>query len=311
MDISIIIPIYNAEKFLMRCVVSVVNSLMEYDGKGEIILIDNNSSDNSLALAEDLARKYRGLIKVLQCHTPGAGAVRNFGVEKAKGEYLWFIDADDKITKNAITKLISEAEHTNADLVVLGFTKVYQGGKKEKRSVSDIKDPKFRSKFILSQPGPWQVVIRRRWYVKEGFKFIEGKIHEDMDLMPALILHTDNIAIVNEQVYMYYQNSDSVLHKTTWDPHYFDIFPALKGLYVRFKKAGAVEQYRDELEWFFIWNLLIDSAEYYIKFKEGKSGLKRSRKMLKQYFPNWKNNKFLKNTNFKTHLKILMNYYHW
>ena len=109
-------------------------------------------------------------------------------------------------------------------------------------------------------------------------------------------------------MYIYYQNPDSVLHKKDFNPHIFDIFPALEGLYQRFVKAKAEDKYHDELEWFFIWNLLIDSAKDFGQFPEGKSGFKRSREMLKKYFPKWRNNRFLRQKPIKLQIRVRLNY---
>lgn len=309
MDISIIIPIFNAEKYIERCVESVLKALKNYKGSSEILLIDNNSNDGSLKAAEELARKHPKIIRVYKCITPGAGAARNFAVPKAKGEYFWFIDVDDTVSEDSVTKLMAEAKKTDADFVMVGLEKVFPDGHSDHIPAFSPEQADFKSRFIRSELGPVQVLIRRKWYVKCGFKFIEGVIHEDMDMMPALILYTDKFSAVDEPLYFYYQNPDSVLHKLEWSPHYFDIFPTLEGLYQRFDEMDAVQKYHAELEWFFIWNLLMDSAEYYKKFPEGREGLKRSREMLKKYFPHWRRNKFLKNCNFKTKLKIILNYY--
>lgn len=290
MKISIIIPVFNSSKYLGRCLDSVLSALKGTEG--EILAVDNGSHDDSLEILKKYEKKHSE-IKVLECGTPGAGAVRNFAVTKAKGEYIWFVDADDEITKDSVKKLVKKADEKKADLVMLGLARVYPDGHRERVAVMDPTDPDYKKKFIMAENGPVQVLIRRKWYIEHDFKFLEGVIHEDMDLIPALVLYTDRFASIDETFYLYYQNPDSVLHKTSWDPHYFDIYTALESLYKRFKKAGAVAKYHDELEWFFIWNLLVDSAKYYGKFKEGRSGFKRSREMLKEYFPNWRKNYYM------------------
>ena len=308
-DVSVIIPVYNAEKYVERCAESVVGALKNFNGKSEILITDNDSQDDSLKIIQKLAKKYPKLIRVLQCHTPGAGAVRNYAVREAKGEYFWFIDADDEVTPDSVNKLMHEARKSGADFVMLGLSKVFPDGHTDLVPAFSPQKPDFASRFIRSELGPVQVFVRREWYLKHDFRFLEGIIHEDMDMMPALMLYTDKISYIDEPLYIYYQNPDSVLHKLEWTEHYFDIFPALESLYRRFDEVGAVKKYHAELEWFFIWNLLMDSAEYYTKFPEGREGLKRSREMLKKYFPHWRKNKFLKNCNLRTRLKIILNYY--
>ncbi len=248
-------------------------------------------------------------VKVTRCRTKGAAAVRNFGVSKASGKYVWFVDADDEISQDSVRLLVDEAKKAGADMVMMGARRVYSDGHTDYLSAVDPSSPDYKSRFVRYGMGPWQILIRRSWWTLNGFCFREGMIHEDMEMISSLILYTDKFAAVDKPLYTYYQNDDSVLHKLEWDPHYLDIFPALSGLYARFEKAGATERYHDELEWFFIWNLLIDSSKDFSKFKEGRVGFKDSREMLKEYFPNWRKNRFLKQKPLKLRIKVRLNYY--
>lgn len=305
MKVSIIVPVYNAEKYLERCLDSVLASLNKIDG--EILAIDNNSTDNSVAILKKYAKEHPQ-IKLLTCKTQGAAATRNYGAKQAKGEYLWFIDSDDSITKDAIPKLLETAKQTNADFVMLGMQRIHEDGHEDYLYAINPKDGDAKHRFVRYGLGPVQVFLRREWW-NAHFAFMEGIIHEDMELMSSLILHTDNFASVNEPLYNYYQNSGSVLHQKHWNPHAFDIFPALESLYEHFEKAGALEEYHDDIEWFFIWNLLLDSAKDFSAFPEGKPGFARSRAMLKKYFPKWRKSPFFREKPFKLYLRVLLNYY--
>lgn len=305
--ISIIISVFNKEEYLGRCLDSILEAIKGFSG--EILAIDNDSTDNSLAILRKYAKKYPKLISVLQCHTPGAAAVRNYGASKAKGEYIWFIDADDAIDNTAVEKLISKADNIQADLIMLGMKRIYPDGSSNYLSAVDPSTPDYKSRFVRYGMGPVQVLINRKWWIKNGFRFHEGIIHEDMELMSALILKANKYDCVDEPLYLYHQNPNSILHRNEYSPHIFDIFPALSGLYDRFKKEGAEKTYHDELEWFFIWNLLIDSAKDFANFPEGKPGFKRSRDMLKKYFPKWRKNRFLRQKPLKLRIRVRLNYY--
>ena len=307
MLISVIVPIFNAEKYLDRCLNSLDAALKNLKIEYEVLLTDNNSQDNSLKKSQDFAKKHKNF-KVLKCETPGAAAVRNFGMKKAGGKYVWFIDADDEVKENSIKLLLEKAERKKADLVMMGATRVYGDGHTDYLSAVNEMLPDYKSRFVRYGAGPWQFLIRREWWKEHNFSFREGMIHEDMEMISALILYTDKFASVDQPLYIYYQNDDSVLHQKKWDGRAFDIFPALEGLYDRFLKAGAEKKYHDELEWFFIWNLLIDSAKDFGKFPEGKSGFKRSRRMLKQYFPKWYKNRFLRTKSLRLRVRVMLNY---
>lgn len=309
MKISIIIPAYNCEKYLERCINSIRIALRKSKYSGEIIIVDNNSTDNTPNIIKKLSRATPTLIVAERCLSPGASAARNYGLKKAKGTYVWFIDADDTIRDDAIVKLVAAADEVHSDVVMMGVERIYPDGHTDYLSAVCPREPNYKSRFVRYGLGPFQVIMRRQWWTEHKFEFREGIIHEDMELMSALMLYIDNYNCVNEPLYNYYQNANSVLHKSHWDPHFLDIFPALESLYSRFKNAHAVEEYHDELEWFFVWNLLIDSVKDFCKFPEGKEGLREMRKMLKKYFPNWRENRFLKQKPLKLRFRVKLNYY--
>ncbi|MBO7657536.1 glycosyltransferase [Candidatus Saccharibacteria bacterium] len=309
MLLSVIIPVYNAEKYLSRCLESVFTAVALSKVSAEVILVDNGSSDNSLSVAKKFANDSPLKIQILHCHTKGAAAVRNYGATKASGKYIWFVDADDTVTDTSVKLLIEKAEKTHADIVMMGATRVYPDEHTDYLSAVKPSEPDYKSRFVRYGAGPWQFLFLRSWWVSHGFSFKEGIIHEDMEMISSLILYTDKFAAVDKPLYIYYQNDDSVLHKAKWDPHYLDIFPALSGLFARFKEARVAEKYHDELEWFFIWNLLIDSSKDFSKFREGKVGFKKSREMLKKYFPGWRKNRFLRKKPLKLRIKVRLNYY--
>ena len=311
MKISIIIPAYNAEKYIERCLKSILTAFEGARGvSGEILVIDNDSSDKTLMVARRCLKKHVTGVEchVLQCHTPGAAAARNWGAKKAQGDYIWFIDADDYIAAEAIEMITNEVRRTNADLVMMGAQRIGSSGANSYLSAVEAGQSDTVSRFIRYGMGPWQVIIRRKWWQEHNFSFREEIIHEDMELMSALILYTGKYASVNKPLYYYCENPESVLHKSKFNPHIFDIFPALEGLYVRFTEAGAEKKYRAELEWFFIWNLLIDSAKDFGSWPEGRPGFARSRQMLSNYFPAWRKNRFLREKPLKLKLRIRLNY---
>lgn len=271
--------------------------------------MDNGSDDRSLDIAQRYKKKYPLALRVLECQKFGAAAARNLGARKAQGDFIWFVDADDTVAPEAVRELLAAAEATDADLVMMGAQRIFSEERSDYLSAVKPDEPNFRSRLVRYGAGPWQFLIRRDWWVREGLKFPEGCIHEDMGLTGALILYTDRYAAVDLPLYHYYQNAGSVLHQHEWNPHEFDIFPVLEGLYQRFKDAGAAEKYHAELEWFFIWNLLIDANKAFERFPEGREGFARTRKMLREYFPRWRQNRFLRQKPWKTRVRIKMNYW--
>ena len=311
MLVSIIIPVHNAQDFLPRCLDSLLGQtfLGNHYKDYEILLIENNSTDESLEIILKYLAEYPDIIRYYRCNEKGAAAARNFGVERAKGDYFWFVDADDYVDSTAVSKLYETAKKTKADLTMLGAKRIFKNGRTQYLQAIDAHEKNYKNRFIRYGSGPWQFLFRRDWWIENGFAFKSGIIHEDMELMSSLILYTDNLGTVDEPLYFYLENDNSVLHKSTWTGEYFDIFPALEGLYKRFEEKGALKKYHDDLEYFFIWNLLLDSASDFKKFKEGRPGFKKTREMFKQYFPNWRRNKYLKEKPFCFRLRRRLSYH--
>ena len=122
--VSVVLPIYNVEKYLNRCVKSVVNQSYK---NLEIILVDDGSPDNCPTLCEDWAKK-DSRIKVVHKENAGLGYARNTGIENATGEYICFFDSDDYIALDAIEKAYSLAIKEKSDIVVFGFCDVKSNG---------------------------------------------------------------------------------------------------------------------------------------------------------------------------------------
>lgn len=294
MDISIVVPVYNTKKFLKECFESIA---YEFPKNGEILLVDNGSTDGSFELCKDFAEKNK-FVRVLNCPTPGAAAAKNCGLKHAKGKYVWFIDSDDYIKKGVVEEILKRFKETDVDIVTIGAMKVDEEGKEIPggllRPVGPEISDDWLSKFIRYGLGPWQVVSKREFLTKNKLFYDEGMIHEDMAIISTYILYTQKISAFEEPVYFYRQREGSVLHGKTWNEKELDIFKALDLLLLRFEKKGAFEKYKAEIEYFYIWNLLDDAVHEFVKFPEGKKQFGRIREVLKLHFPNWRKNKYFK-----------------
>ncbi len=303
-ELSIIIPVYNVEDYLAECLDSILQQ--GYDDY-EIILVDNQSTDRSYAICEEYVKRYPEAVKLYQYAKWGAAAVRNFGVKKARGEYIWFVDSDDYLEKGAIRKLMETAERERADAVVMAVRRVYEGGRENILTAVDTTKPNWKKRYAMYGLAPFQNLYRRDFWTR-NLSFPEGMIHEDMAILSTAVLYTDKVAFVDEPLYNYRQRQNSVLHQKGWNPHSLDIFAALAILLEKFKEAGKFEEYYDELEYFVIWNLLIDSAKDFYGHKEGKIGQKQTRETLKRTFPKWRKNRYLRQKPLKFRLNCWRGY---
>ncbi len=186
--ISVIIPVYKVELYIEDCLRSVMNQT-KTEGI-ECIIVDDCSPDQSMALAERCIAGYDGKIDFRIIHREkngGLSAARNTGIRAARGEYLFFLDSDDKITEYCLEKLEDVAQlHPDAQ-IVQGSTRATNGGfgylsLKDKR----VKDYSNNASYIKAgmlmhhyPPTAWNKLIRRSWLLEHNLFFKEGLLHED------------------------------------------------------------------------------------------------------------------------------------
>ena len=146
-DISIIVPIYNAEKYLNKCIDSIINQTKK---ELEIILINDGSTDNS----ETIIKKYDDKrIKYFKNKNQGIGKTRNFGIDKATGKYIMFLDSDDFLELNACEKMYEKAEKEKLDIVVCDYYRYFDNGTKEEVKLPDFKNSSLKDNpNIISEP---------------------------------------------------------------------------------------------------------------------------------------------------------------
>ncbi|MBY4986366.1 glycosyltransferase [Streptococcus suis] len=211
--VSIIVPIYNIEKFLPRCIESICNQTYE---NIEILLINDGSTDESEQICVDfMARDPR--IRYFLKENGGLSDARNYGIERACGKYLAFIDSDDFVESDFILRLYDALVQQNASVAIAGFSKVDENGtilKKEQLENEElVLTGREVCKKLHSEKGQVFVVAWNKLYKKELFtnlKYAKGKLHEDEYLAYQLFYEIERIAIVEECLYYYVERRESI-----------------------------------------------------------------------------------------------------
>ena len=234
--ISVIVPVYNVEKYLLRCVESIQNQTYK---NLEIILVDDESPDKCPEICDKLAVQ-DARIKVIHKKNGGLGLARNSGLEEVTGEYVTFIDSDDWISKEHIEKLHTELTKQKADAVIGSHTSVDADGKETLHRIS-LAEGLFEENEILNDivlpligadidyPNDVQVnasccmnLYKTDIIRKHDLKFISEKyaVAEDLYFNIDFFLSSTRISAVNEVGYYYYENENSISRK--YDPKRFE-----------------------------------------------------------------------------------------
>lgn len=227
--VTVVIPVYNVEKYLDRCVKSVVNQTYQ---NLEIILVDDESPDGCPQKCEDWARN-DGRIQVVHKKNAGLGMARNTGIEYATGEYIYFVDSDDYIALDTIEKCYHFAEMENADIVTFGFCNVYSDGRIGKTTIPKPEKYVYRGKDVLDVFLPALIApdtrtgevtdlwvsacasfCRLEMIRSAGWNFVSEReiISEDVFSLLCLYKFVKKVAVIPEAFYFYCENSASLTH---------------------------------------------------------------------------------------------------
>jgi len=215
--ISVIIPIYNVEKYLEKC----VNSVLEQTYTNlEIILVDDGCTDNCPIICDNLSKK-DNRIKVIHKTYSGVSDSRNVGIESSTGKYISFIDSDDYVNKYFLETLYNNLIETNSDISICGFQKVYENTQidtTEKLIKSEIEIFKDIDKFkqLYNQNAIAFVVVWSKLYKSEIFKntdirFEKGKIHEDEIIIHYILHKSEIVSWCNTPLYYYLKRKNSIM----------------------------------------------------------------------------------------------------
>lgn len=211
--ISVIVPVYNTEKYLKRCLDSILSQSFQ---DVEIILVNDCSSDNSLSIIKDYMRKDKRIVLINKEKNEGISIARNLGIKKAKGEYILQIDSDDWIEKDYFSEIYQYAKKKKADIVITDFYKDFDNGKilyiKDQEEDIEKKDILLNIFWMKGFPNIWNKLVKREIYIKNKILFPEKIIMgEDLNVIIKLIYFSKNIVKYNKAFVHYIQSPESAV----------------------------------------------------------------------------------------------------
>lgn len=211
--VSIIVPVYNKEKYLRDC----VDSILQQTYKDfELILVDDGSKDSSWNIIKEYANKDKRVVPVHQ-ENAGVSAARNAGLDRAQGKWICFVDADDYLPKDSIQILIEHGEKSNADLVNGNAIKIDNGNT---QILFKIKNEIITGNVCerLVQNAPWALLFKRSLIVKYKIRFVRGLAYsEDNVFIVNYSLYASSIEFIDKNVYYYRMNPDSVIKSKSYE----------------------------------------------------------------------------------------------
>lgn len=245
--LSIIIPVYNVEDYIRKCLSSCLKlNLKESDY--EIIVVDDGSPDNSLSIVKDVASKNSN-IRIFSKPNGGLSSARNYGLERARGRYVWFIDSDDYIIPDIIPFILSKMEENKLDMYVINWQKVTTKNKyinddnKHKiKSYSTVLDGSIFFPLLNNFFFAPRFIINKQFFLENNFSFKEGILYEDIELLPRVILKANRIMGGPDLVYFYLQRDGSILRSANYRLVEHPLMISAK-----YKKMSNINQFYEEV----------------------------------------------------------------
>ena len=297
--ISTIIPVYNSEKYINKCIDSIINQTIGFNNI-ELIIVDDGSTDNSKKIIKSYQKKYKN-IKYIYQENSGQASARNNGLSLASGDYISFVDSDDWLDVSMYEKMIKNIK--NCDIIFCNFLLVYPTYSIE-RKMSKYKN--LKHDFLILNTGPCNMLLKKNFLDKVNFKFPEGIIYEDLASIPPLAVHTNKINYLDEALYNYSQLGSSTVRRSKYSTKVLNIYKSLEIYELNMGKYK--EKYYNELEYIYIYNLILLAGGGFVKYEETKNELKHIKNIMKEKFPNWKKNPYYKQERFLNKIKINLLY---
>ena len=259
LKLSIIIPVYNVEKFLRKC----LDSAIYPDLEGyEIIAVNDGSTDSSPSICLAYAEKYPQLIRTVTTPNGGLGHARNTGIDMAQGEYLLFLDSDDYLSANAVPEIM-ELLDRDFDICFFDFVSVSESGKLLHYTQGCSKEGVFSlqsfPELLFEMPNACGKLWRRSLYTQTGIRFPDRLWFEDLATSPRLYIHAEKLISVHKVWYNYLQHSGSITNSSNIQRN-LEIITAVDTSLDYYKAQGLYEKYLPQLAYMAFYNQLLTSS---------------------------------------------------
>ena len=312
--VSVIVPVYNVEPYLDKCLNSLGNQTLK---DIEVIVVNDDSPDNSAKIIS----KYEKLFPTIKGYKKKNGGVsdaRNFGIEKATGEYIAFVDGDDYVTYDMYEKMYNKAKSGNFDVVVCDLNYVYDNDRfvyvssKIEHDTTNIKKT-----YVNMYPCVWNKIYKRSLFDKD-VRFKKGVWFEDVDFLYKIFPYIKTIGVVKKALNQYVQRPGSITK--TFDKRLYNYIDNFNDLIVFYQERGLYDDYHLELEYCYVRYLYATFIKQATNFdsKEYEHAVNTAIKAVKGHFPKYRKNKYFYTSMKGLYLlifnkpfaKLLYKYYH-
>ena len=288
MKVSVIVPVYNTEKYLEKCLDSLVNQTLK---DIEIIVVNDGTKDNSQKIIDKYKKKYKNIKSYIK-ENGGLSDARNFGIEKASGDYLSFIDSDDYVSTNMYEKMYNKAISGNFDIVVCDFNYIYEDSDVIKCSSSKINGDTTNIKKVMFDnfPAVWNKIYKKK--LLKDIRFKKKVWFEDVEFIYRVLPYVKSIGVVKEPFNYYLQREGSITKSV--DPRIYNYIDNWNGVVEYYKEKNLYDKYKLELEYSYVRYIYATFIKQALSFdkEEYKKAVNKAITNVKNNFPKYRMNKY-------------------
>lgn len=292
MELSIIVPVYNVEAYLEKCLQSLVAQTLAND-RYEIIVVNDGATDGSQQIIQQFCDKYSHVVGYLK-ENGGLSDARNYGIERAHGKYLAFIDSDDYVAKDMFETMLSKAYEKDFDMVVCDFIEVYEN---ENRICSSQIDHDILTLTDLKKamcniyPSAWNKIYKRTLF--KDIRYKKGVWFEDVECLYRLLPLVKTIGTVKQPFYYYMQRQGSI--SKAIDPRIYHCVNNWNGLYDYYMaNPNQYDVFKREFEYCYVRYLLATFVKASLKYErqEYQKAVQLAISEVKKHFPHYRRNPY-------------------
>lgn len=290
--VSVIVPVYNVEKFIDKCLNSLVNQTLK---EIEIIVVNDGSPDNSQKIIDKYVKKYPEKVQSFIKENGGQGSARNYGLKKASGEYIGYVDSDDFVEKDMYKKLYNKAKENNYDIVVCGNYNVSEDYQNKNIDAFINNYNTDLENIFFGKMAVWNKIYKRDILIKNKLEFKEKVWYEDLAFTLKAIMNSNTFAFIDEPLYDYLIREGSTMNNSNVQRN-LEILDAFNDIlsYIQHNKK---EEYFSKIEFLAIDHIYISAIVRVLKAEADDKVKRETINKLLDYmnkkFPNYKNNKYI------------------
>lgn len=286
--VSVVVPVYNVERYVEKCVDSILN---QTETDFELLLVDDGSIDSSGKLCDQYAEK-DSRVRVIHQPNAGLGGARNTGIEAAAGEWLLFVDSDDWIEPLTLSSSLKAAAKTGAELVMFAFRSVDEQGSsvqifREEMPKETPVDPRQQKDVLLTAPCAWNKLYRRSLFETTGVRYPPRVWYEDIRTTLKLMLAADSVAFIDDVLYNYLLREGSITKNVNADRN-VEIVEAFEDILSYFRETGQFETYRQELCYLTLYHVYLTASVRVLRIDRKHPLLPKFAAFLKEQFPDYR-----------------------